>query len=613
MSKSLAVNAGASEKHSEGDIFVMVAVDNGMPRASGYETFNVFPGETVRDVKLRLQAKNGHYSRGQMVIFGDRELNEHEQLAPLAGRASAAAGSSSDFLHLFVRLEDIERVEVETSRRSLSRGIENVAGSPPRAGYPLLEWPLTSPGSPIATPGADMMQATSTDSLSSLAEFQSAMPSLQFSFHEPQTVSRINFVHLMVRRTASRKLKYIVEGKVFELTISVTASSKVSKQIVEPFTGHDFSHIMYNGRLLESSAPLSHGLRPGTRLELAPVASSMLERVSFPGLREAKAWLESGHVPHLAAAGSGGSYFMYGSDGAVPVAVFKPEDEEPRAPNNPRGFAADPFSAEGLRKGVLPGEGASREVAAYLLDHNGFAGVPPTTMASFLEHIELGDEGERITELKRGSLQEFVKFDFDCEERGPSTFAVDECHRIMVLDLRLANCDRNGSNILARQDSAGEWRLTPIDHGYCLPGSLQDVSFEWMFWPQADVPFSAETVAYIDSLDADSDIHLLEENGLHFRPECLRIFRVCTALLKKGAAAGLTPGEIARLMSREAFTKSPLEKLHSRALRVSALGTGQTHNAGNATAVDEDIYLVEMHAGMDELLDEMVVESINRY
>lgn len=62
-----------------------------------------------------------------------------------------------------------------------------------------------------------------------------------------------------------------------------------------------------------------------------------------------------------------------------PVAIWKPIDEEPFAPNNPRGMQA-PFGTETLRPGVKSGESSLREVLAYLLDHDGFAGVPPTAL-----------------------------------------------------------------------------------------------------------------------------------------------------------------------------------------------------------------------------------------
>ena len=87
----------------------------------------------------------------------------------------------------------------------------------------------------------------------------------------------------------------------------------------------------------------------------------------------------SGSMPMLAQEGTSGSYILKGSgDEAKAVAVFKPIDEEPFAPNNPRGMQA-PFGSETCRPGVKSGESTLREVYAYLLDHDGFAGVPLTT------------------------------------------------------------------------------------------------------------------------------------------------------------------------------------------------------------------------------------------
>ena len=50
------------------------------------------------------------------------------------------------------------------------------------------------------------------------------------------------------------------------------------------------------------------------------------------------------------------------------VPVFKPIDEEPMAVNNPQGLRISQNS-EGLKRGTRVGEGALREVAAYILDH----------------------------------------------------------------------------------------------------------------------------------------------------------------------------------------------------------------------------------------------------
>lgn len=42
-----------------------------------------------------------------------------------------------------------------------------------------------------------------------------------------------------------------------------------------------------------------------------------------------------------------------------------------------------------------------------------------------------------------------------------------------------------------RKDGQGRLQLVPIDHGYVLPDSFADISFEWMFWPQASMPLGA--------------------------------------------------------------------------------------------------------------------------
>jgi hypothetical protein len=71
---------------------------------------------------------------------------------------------------------------------------------------------------------------------------------------------------------------------------------------------------------------------------------------------------------------------MRGSSKA-PVAIFKPIDEEQFAPNNPRDFTGS-FGDATFRPGVLSGEATIREVAAYLLDHDHFSGVPYTELVA---------------------------------------------------------------------------------------------------------------------------------------------------------------------------------------------------------------------------------------
>lgn len=180
------------------------------------------------------------------------------------------------------------------------------------------------------------------------------------------------------------------------------------------------------------------------------------------------------HGPKLTIEGFGGTYFLF-DPRRRPLAVFKPADEEPYAPLNPRGpelvaewgrvaVAMSPGSEGGggkgkveevfqMRPGVTPGEGYMREVAAYLLDHNGFSGVPETTVvearhrafhypSSSSSAIRASRVGGK--NVKVGSFQEFVRHDAVGEDLSPSLFPVREVHKIALLDLRLLNSDRNG-------------------------------------------------------------------------------------------------------------------------------------------------------------------------
>lgn len=200
----------------------------------------------------------------------------------------------------------------------------------------------------------------------------------------------------------------------------------------------------------------------------------------------ALAGMESGNAPIMSSEGTGGAYFMRDATGQRHVAVFKPADEEPMAANNPRGLPVS-STGEGLKKGTRVGEGALREVAAYILDHpprsgtadDGFAGVPPTALVRCTHGAFRqggAGAGARAPVPKLGSMQAFVSNCGSCEDMGPSAFPVQEVHKICVLDIRLANADRHAGNILVRKHDGGGgggMSLVPIDHGYCLPESVR--------------------------------------------------------------------------------------------------------------------------------------------
>lgn len=140
---------------------------------------------------------------------------------------------------------------------------------------------------------------------------------------------------------------------------------------------------------------------------------------------------------------TGGAYFMRNQRRRI-VAVFKPNDEEPYAPNNPSVKYRRSESKElkdGMKRGIRVGEAAGRECAAYLLDHESFAGVPATSLVS-IRHPRWKD-CEKI-----GSLQSYVQHFCSAEDVGYSRFLEEDVHRIAILDMRLLNCDRHSGNVL---------------------------------------------------------------------------------------------------------------------------------------------------------------------
>jgi len=248
------------------------------------------------------------------------------------------------------------------------------------------------------------------------------------------------------------------------------------------------------------------------------------------------------------------------------------------------------------------------EVAPHVLDlqASGFYAVPRTGLVAI--HPVAGsskkkDKGqfEYFSATKVGSLQEFVDSDGTACDVGPVLFPVREVHKIGILDIRILNLDRHLGNILIRRNQkspapvtgrqsfgdgdspfnktfsgvsftsgqgptqfgtslpsswsrtkyldAGEFTLTPIDHGYSLPHSFSDVKelwFEWITFPQAKRPFDEETRQFIESIDIEADARLLKQLGIS--DDAIKIMKITTTLLKKCASANWTLYDIAMLL-----------------------------------------------------------------
>ncbi|KAJ7279822.1 hypothetical protein O6H91_Y377200 [Diphasiastrum complanatum] len=165
---------------------------------------------------------------------------------------------------------------------------------------------------------------------------------------------------------------------------------------------------------------------------------------------------------------------------------------------------------------------------------------------------------------KIASFQEFIQHDYDANDHGASCFPVSSVHRIGILDIRILNTDRHAGNILVKNRSDGprlfekrhldvneSAELIPIDHGLCLPETLEDPYFEWLHWPQASVPFSEEELRYISRLDPYKDADMLRGKLPMLREACLRMLILCTTFLKMATSAGLCLADIGAMMSRE--------------------------------------------------------------
>lgn len=246
----------------------------------------------------------------------------------------------------------------------------------------------------------------------------------------------------------------------------------------------------------------------------------------------------------LCSEGEGGTYFVTTTDdGKSPskrVAVFKPALQEIGCARNPKGHT------ESDRAGYVAGEGYKHEVLAYQLDHGHFAGVPETI------EITVGKEV--------GALQRFIggmRESWDCM---PMQFPVSHVHRIGIFDVRVLNSDRHGGNILY---SESDRTLVPIDHSYILPSEYADPEFEWMFWPQAKQPFSADECEYIMGLDADKDEALVTKVLGEGAGE---IIAVTTRVLQHACQNKYTLQDIASFCRRPTLTDpSPLEVVMAEA------------------------------------------------
>lgn len=412
----------SSGSQLQDSILIFLAVP-GMPPMP----MSVLGSESIASVKLRIQRFKGFVVTKQRLVLDGHELARNNCPVKDYGLAEG------NVLHLVIRLSDLRVINIETAtgkkfqfQVDQSRNVKFLKNK---------------------------LAAEGDEDIGNLEDHKLEYDGEELEDH--QLVADISkrddaVIHLFIRKPAKVR------------TQQVDRDTLVT--VVNP---QEKGNLQNEARAMNSAK--SVGVRPAPvepivnrKAKLSPEVMEMINSTI--------AGLEKGHLPVMSAEGSGGVYFMRDAAGQKNVAVFKPIDEEPMAKNNPRGLPLS-TDGEGMKRGTIVGEGAFREVAAYILDHPvsdsksghsvGFSGVPPTTLVRTLH---------RGKSFKIGSLQMFVENNGSTEDMGPRPFPVKEVHKIAVLDIRLANADRHAGNILVcKEGEGGNYKLIPIDHGYCLP------------------------------------------------------------------------------------------------------------------------------------------------
>jgi hypothetical protein len=298
-----------------------------------------------------------------MLACRDRELADAVRLSDLV---SASGKATPAYLHVFVKLTDVESVTMRTLMRELSlsnpvAAEQQLAATMMKAatsGTSLLALPCSTEqlsrqqAEGVGSVGSDDTPSSSAgcSSSSSFAGVptsgdHSAQDAFNSTTADCDSHTRA-VVHLCIHKSAKVNWHHMSENK-FELSISSSDTVDSLMRKIEAANGISLEPgaVLIDGQPLTAGQPLAaYGISKGiTKLELTPLEPEGDDAEALPdgspslaspahGLHQhwkaARAGLAEGLAPTLAKAGTGGSYFLQDVSGR-PVAVFKPEDEEP--------------------------------------------------------------------------------------------------------------------------------------------------------------------------------------------------------------------------------------------------------------------------------------------
>lgn len=398
----------------------------------------VLESDSIASVKLMIQTCKGFVAKKQKLVFEGRELARNNTLKEYGV-------SGGNVLHLVLRLSDLLFIVVRTT---CGKEFEFHIDRHRNVSY--LKQRIKKKGKGfVDLENQDLF--CNGEKLDDQRVFQDMCKSDE------------DVLHLFVQKSA--KVRATPVEKDLELSVVATSTPEQSKKLEVAKKEKDADFLL-------------DPIIVNPKVKLLPFLWEMMNS-TYDGLKK-------GNKPIRSSEGTGGTYFMQDATGEEYISVFKPIDEEPMAVNNPRGLPKS-SNGEGLKIGTKVGEGALREVVAYILDHPrggrreecgeaiGFAGVPPTLMVKCLHEGFNHPQGYSCSSehVKIGSLQMFMNNDGNCEDIGPAAFPVEEVHKITVLDIRMVNADRHAGNILYKKDETTKRTvLIPIDHGYCMPRSV---------------------------------------------------------------------------------------------------------------------------------------------
>ncbi|KAK0424763.1 hypothetical protein QR680_008837 [Steinernema hermaphroditum] len=255
-------------------------------------------------------------------------------------------------------------------------------------------------------------------------------------------------------------------------------------------------------------------------------------------LRRAREAMEAGVSPLLIRAGSSGSYFIRDANDHF-LAVFKPKDEEPFAPLNPKW---PKFFQRMLcfccfgRACLIPNHGYLSETGASLIDDRLCLNIVPKTRVVRLSSSAFfyGRFFGRVIEPypKEGSYQLFVHGYKDAGTvlaewtslGGPEVALTPEEYesfvvqfqKMVVLDYITRNTDRHNENWLIKHVPGKEILLAAIDNGLAFPvkhpesaSRFRQFPFGWASLPFAQKPWNEALRTYLLQLLTPLFLHNL--------------------------------------------------------------------------------------------------------